>query len=99
MRNFVGATMLLSGIIVFIGVALVFLKLPRLWQLRLLGRPLAVDLVVSSLTLAVHWGTFSGVMAATVAGLLTSAATSVSRRIVGFVRGNGYVPGLLTLRI
>ncbi len=91
--------MLLSGLVVFIGVALVFLKLPRLWQLRLLGRPLTLDLVVSTLTLAVHWGTFTGVMAATIAGLLTSATTWLGRLMVGFVRGRHYTPGLFQLHI
>jgi hypothetical protein len=61
-----------SGVIVFVGLLLIFVKLPRRMALRLLGRPLALDLVVSGLTLLIHWGTFSGVMAATVAGLMTS---------------------------
>ncbi|MEG1456745.1 MAG: hypothetical protein RSC66_14370, partial [Comamonas sp.] len=34
----------------------------------------AIDVAVTILVLAIHWGTFSGVMAATFAGLLCQAA-------------------------
>jgi len=33
--------------------------------------------------LIIHWGTFSGVMAATVTGLLTSLGTSGAKRLIG----------------
>jgi len=36
-----------SGVIIFVGLLLLFIKLPRVFALRLLGRPLALDLAVS----------------------------------------------------
>jgi nucleoside permease NupC len=82
---------------VFLGIALILAKLPRRLMLKALGWPLAIDLLVSILVLFVHWGTFSGVMAATVAGLLTSLATSGARRLFGYIAGNRYFPGLINL--
>ena len=42
-----------------------------------------------------HFGTFSGVMAAAVAGLLTSGFSSVARYAFGYVRNGVYTPGKL----
>jgi len=53
-----------SGVIMFVGLLLLFMKLPRLLALRLPGQPLALDLVVSVAAYILHWGTSSGVMAA-----------------------------------
>jgi len=56
--------MLVTGIMIFMGVALILAKLPRRLMLKALHYDLALDLAVSVLTLILHWGTFSGVMAA-----------------------------------
>jgi hypothetical protein len=89
--------MLSTGLMVFLGVALILAKLPRRLMLKALGHPLAIDLLVSTLTLVIHWGTFSGVMAATVAGLLTSLATSAARRLFGYIAGNRYYLGVINV--
>jgi hypothetical protein len=59
--------MLMTGLMVFLGVALILAKLPRRVMLKALNHHVALDLTVSVLVLIIHWGTFSGVMAATVA--------------------------------
>lgn len=82
-----------SGVIIFIGLLLLGLKLPIKTSLRLLGRPLALDLGVSVLAFVMHYGTFSGVMAAAVAGLMCSGFTSLARYSVGYISGNEYRPG------
>lgn len=82
-----------SGVIIFIGLLLLGLKLPLKTSLRLLGRPLALDLGVSVLAFLMHYGTFSGVMAAAVAGLMCSGFTSLARYSVGYIVGNKYHPG------
>lgn len=82
-----------SGVIIFIGLLLLSLKLPAHVTLRALGRPFALDLTVSVLAFVMHWGTFSGVMAAAVAGLMTSGFTSVARYIFGYVKDGTYTPG------
>jgi NhaP-type Na+/H+ or K+/H+ antiporter len=83
-----------TGLFIFAGVAALLAKLRRRWMLRALNHDLAIDLAVSATTLAVHWGTFSGVMAATVAGLLTSVATSSAKRLFGHIKGGRYYPGV-----
>lgn len=91
--------MLMTGITIFLGVALILWKLPRRLMLRALHHDVSLDLLVSGLTLIVHWGTFSGVMAATVAGLLTSIATSAAKRLFGSHDGKQYVPGVLHIDV
>ena len=68
-------------------------------SLEALKHDLAIDLTVSLIVLLVHWGTFSGVMAATVAGLLTSLATSGIKRLFGYIDGNSYIVGRIRLNV
>ena len=84
-----------SGVIILMGFLALFLKLRRRTLLVLLGKPLAVDLAGSILAYALHWGTFSGVMAAAVAGLMLSTLTAVSRWCVGYIQRGTYYPGHL----
>lgn len=85
--------MLMTGFAVFMGVALIFAKLPRRTMLKALKHDLKIDIAVSLLVLVIHWGTFSGVMAATVAGLLVSLGTSGLKKLFGYIDGNYYVVG------
>ena len=82
-----------SGVIIFIGMLLLGIKLPRSVSLKLLGRPLALDLVVSVVAYAMHYGTFSGVMAAAVAGMMCSGFTSVARYAFGYIKDKRYHQG------
>jgi nucleoside permease NupC len=91
--------MFATGFMIFLGAALILVKLPRRLMLRALKHDLAIDLLVSILTLFIHWGTFSGVMAATVAGLLTSLATSGLKRLFGYIDGNQYHVGRIRLEV
>lgn len=91
--------MLATGFMIFLGVTLILVKLPRRLMLRALHHDVAVDLCVSALVLAIHFGTFSGVMAATVAGLLMSIATSSMKRVMGHIKGDVYYPGILCLKV
>jgi nucleoside permease NupC len=91
--------MLATGFTVFLGVALILAKLPRRMLLKALHHDLAIDLIVTMLTLIIHWGTFSGVMAATVAGLLTSLATSGLKQLFGFIDGSNYHVGRIRLNV
>ena len=89
--------MFMTGLAIFTGAALLLAKLRRRWMLKALDHDLALDVAVSAATLIAHWGTFSGVMGATIAGLLTSVATSAAKRLFGFIRGNTYFPGVYKL--
>lgn len=87
-----------SGIMVFLGVALIFIKIRPRRALWLLGHSLWLDVGVTALTFVMHYGTFTGVMAATVAGLLTSLFTTCAAWLFGVIKGNTYYPGLFDIR-
>ena len=82
-----------SGVIIFLGMLLLGLKLKTKTSLALLGYPLALDFSVSALAFIMHYGTFSGVMAAAVAGLMCSGFTSLARYAFGYIKGGKYHPG------
>jgi hypothetical protein len=88
-----------SGIIIFIGLVFIFIKIPKRVALTLLAWPLALDLVVSVVAYILHWGTFTGVMAAAVAGLMCSGFTMVARYAVGYISAGVYHPGIWKLNI
>ena len=87
------------GFIVFLAMLLLLVKLPRRWALRLLHHDLMLDVAVSVIVLTIHWGTFSGVMAATVAGLMTSLFTTAAKHAFGYIKGKQYFPGRFNLRV
>lgn len=91
--------MFATGTAVFLALVLILAKLPRRLMLRLLRYDVMLDIGVTVLVMFVHWGSFDGVMAATVAGLLTSFATTAAKRLVGYIRDGEYVPGVITLRV
>ena len=91
--------MFATGSAVFLALLLILAKLPRRLLLRLLRYDIALDVGVTLLVMFVHWGSFDGVMAATVAGLMTSFATSAAKRLVGFIQGDRYFPGIITLKL
>ncbi len=84
-----------SGVIILLGFILLLVKLPRRTLLYLLGKPLLVDVCGSVLAYVLHFGTFTGVMAAAVAGLMLSACTSIGRFAVGYIERGVYDPGRL----
>jgi hypothetical protein len=88
-----------SGIIIFAGLLLLFVKLPRKISLWLLGHPLGLDLSVSVLAYALHFGTFTGVMAAAVAGLMCSGFTALGRKAFGYVHRGVYYPGVVKMEV
>lgn len=91
--------MFTTGFAIFLGLVFIFIKLPRRTMLRWLRYDLQLDIAVSLIVLAIHWGTFSGVMAATFAGLMTSVGTSAAKRLFGYIQGDHYHPGLIRLAV
>ena len=91
--------MFTTGLAIFLGLVFIFIKLPRRTMLRWLRYDIVVDIAVSLIVLAVHFGTFSGVMAATFAGVLTSLGTSLAKRLFGYIQGDQYFPGLIRLSV
>ncbi len=91
--------MLATGFMIFLGTFLLLIKLPRRLMLRALRYDLVIDVTVSVIVLTIHFGTFSGVMAATIAGLLTSVATSCMKRLFGYIDGDLYHVGRIKLNV
>ena len=91
--------MFTTGFAIFLGLVFIFIKLPRRTMLRWLNYDMLLDVAVTLIVLAVHFGTFGGVMAATFAGLLTSVGTSLAKRLFGYIKGDEYYPGLLRLEV
>jgi len=82
-----------SGVIVALGLVFTFFKLSWKNRLTMLGKPLAMDLIVFVLLTTLHWGTFSGVMVATTGALICSALISLGRKLVGYIEKGQYFPG------
>lgn len=88
-----------SGIIITVGLILLFMKLPKRTALWWLGKPLTVDIIVSALVYALHWGTFTGVMAAAFAGMMCSIFTSCGRWLFGYIDRQGFHPGKIHVEV
>jgi hypothetical protein len=85
--------MLEMGLLVALGLLVTLAKLPWRWKLWMTSRPLLLDAIVFTFLIAIHWGTFSGVMVATIGALFCSLTLSLARKCIGFVEGERYVPG------
>lgn len=82
-----------SGVIVALGLILLFFKLSWRRRLQMLGWPLTMDVVVFVGLNILHAGTFSGVMVAAVGSLVCSALISVGRKTFGYIEGRVYFAG------
>lgn len=87
--------MLETGFLVALGLLVTLAKMPWRYKLWITSHPLAMDVIVFVLLTFLHWGTFSGVMAATVGALFCSVTISLARRIIGHVHNGQYVRGFL----
>jgi hypothetical protein len=83
-----------SGFIVAGGLLLTFWKRPWAWRMAMLSNPLFMDLLVFSFLTLVHWGTFSGVMVASLGALICSALISLGRWPFGYIERKVCQPGL-----
>lgn len=91
--------MFTTGFAIFLGLLFVLAKLKRRLMLRVLHYDVLLDIVVTMFVLFVHWGSFEGVMSATIAGLFTSMATTFAKRMFGYVKAGVYYPGRFRLEI
>lgn len=89
--------MIEMGIIVGIGLLVTLVKMSWKWKMRTLSSPLLVDLLVFVLLLCLHWGTFSGVMVATIGSLTASLVLSGARKVVGHIDKGSYQPGWMNM--
>lgn len=83
------------GIIVFIGLWLVFADLKPVTKARLYGSPFIIHAVVIGSGLIIHGGSADGAMAAIVSGCFSALYVRFSRRWYGYIKNNVWYPGVL----
>ena len=86
-----------SGTMVFLSLVVMTFWLSRNTLLWLFGHAVWLELPFGLLAYALHYGTFSGMMAAAVACILCSAYTRAGRYLVGCIKHGQYHPGIVTL--
>lgn len=84
-----------SGLIIVGGFVLLSTKMSLETNLKILGYGLWMDIGVSAMAYALHWGTFTGVMAAAFAGLLYSVVTTLGSKVWGYIKGGKYYRGVM----
>lgn len=83
------------GLCVGLGLVVILAKAPWRTKITMASHPAKMDLAVFVLLLLLHWGTFSGVMVATIGALMVSLVLSTFRKVYGY-RANGvYVRGMV----
>lgn len=85
--------MIEMGVVVGIGLLVTLVKMNWKWRMHLLSNPLVVDMLIFIALVLLHWGTFSGVMVASVGAMTCSLVLSGVRYAYGHVENGVYVPG------
>ena len=85
--------MIEMGVVVGIGLLVTLVKMSWQWRMHMLSYPLAIDLIIFIALCLLHWGTFSGVMVATVGAMVCSLTLSGARWLYGHCESGAYVPG------
>lgn len=90
--------MIEMGLIVAIGLGVLYARLG--WRARLWvnSHPLFMDIAVFIFLNVLHWGTFSGLMVAAAGALFCSLTISLTRKVWGYMEHNTYVPGWVNLK-
>ena len=81
------------GVVVGLGLLISLVKMNWKWRMHLLSNPLIVDALIFIALMLIHWGTFSGVMVATIGATTCSLVLSGARWLYGHVESGTYVPG------
>lgn len=85
--------MIEMGIVVGIGLLVSLVKMSWQWRMRMLSNPLMVDTIIFVALCLLHWGTFSGVMVATIGALTCSLVLSGARKMYGHIEHGSYRAG------
>lgn len=91
--------MIEMGLVVAVGLLVTFCKLSWRGRLRMLSYPLAMDLFVFFGLTWLHWGTYTGVMVATVGALTCSLALGAGRWAFGYIEKGKHVAGHFTVQL
>lgn len=83
-----------TGTIVFLSLIVLFWRLPKRTRLWLLGHPAWLEVPFGILAYVLHYGTFSGMMAAATAACMVFCFVQIMRKLVGYTRDNQFHPGI-----
>lgn len=86
--------MIEMGIVVGIGLLVALVKASWNMKMWMLSHPLFMDAFIFIALTLIHWGTFSGVMVATVGALTCSLVLSAARKLYGHHENGKYVQGM-----
>lgn len=86
--------MIEAGLIVGIALLISLAKMNWHWRMRILSNPLLMDIIIFTLLVLLHWGTYSGVMVATIGAMVCSLVLAAGRKTVGYYNNGDYVPGI-----
>jgi hypothetical protein len=78
--------MLETGIIIFLAFWLLWIKLPIITRLKLLGHPFTLDLGITTTVFVMYGGTGAGMLAASAAAVVMSVNISLARYLFGHYR-------------
>lgn len=86
--------MIEMGVVVGIGLLVTLVKVAWSTRMWMLSHPLFMDAIIFIALTLIHWGTFSGVMVATVGALTCSLVLSAARKLYGHYENGDYVRGM-----
>lgn len=81
------------GLFVAAGLLIILVKCNWKWRMRMLSNPVFMDVAIFAFLCMTHWGTFSGMMVATIGALACSCVLSFGRWMFGYVVAGKYIPG------
>lgn len=76
-----------------LGVFIVLLRMPRMFVLHVLGRAWLLDVIMSAIMFAMHWGTAVGGFSAVIASLFCSAGITLCKGCLGHITAKHYYSG------
>lgn len=85
-----------TGTVVFLSLIVLMWRLPPKARLWLFGHPAWLEIPFGVLAYLLHYGTFSGMMAAATAAIMCFGFVQIMRRAVGYIGPKGkYYPGII----
>lgn len=90
--------MIETGFIVFLSLAVLAWRLPRKAKLWLLGHPLWLEVPFGIAAYMLHYGTFSGMMAAAVAVIMIFMCVQFGKWLIGYTLNGRYHKGIIDWR-
>jgi hypothetical protein len=82
------------GIVVFIGLWLIFRDVNPVKRAKMMGSPMLIHIIVIGSGLMIHGGSADGAMAAIVSGVFSALYVRYQQRMYGYIRRGKFYPGV-----